>query len=157
MTKEDKKLFDVTPLKFNQLSLPGYIGTYKEEETEAQKTARREKELSTSIIGVDLFKSSVKVTVPLVVEEEIERNAKRIEYIEEIREKAKRNPIHDNRFPEGNTPVRDVQRLIDDIEHITSMYVNEPITESIIQSMHWQLNGIFDRFVNDRDSYIMYI
>lgn len=134
---------DVTPLKFILISLPGYIGTYKE--------------LSTSIIGVDLFKSSVKVTVPLVVEDEIERNAKRIEYIEEIREKAKRNPIHDNRFPEGNTPVRDVQRLIDDIEHITSMYVNEPITESTIQSMHWQLNGIFDRFVNDRDSYIMYI
>lgn len=146
-----------TLVKLPSISLPGYIGTYKEEETEAQKTARREKELSTSIIGVDLFKSSVKVTVPLVVEDEIERNTKRIEYIEEIREKAKRNPIHDNRFPEGNTPVRDVQRLIDDIEHITSMYVNEPITESIIQSMHWQLNDIFDRFVNDHDSYIMYI
>lgn len=146
-----------TLVKLPSISLPGYIGTYKEEETEAQKTARREKELSTSIIGVDLFKSSVKVTVPLVVEEEIERNAKRIEYIEEIREKAKRNPIHDNRFPEGNTPVRDVQRLIDDIEHISSMYVNEPITESTIQSMHWQLNDIFDRFVNDHDSYIMYI
>lgn len=146
-----------TLVKLPSISLPGYIGAYKEEETEAQKTARREKELSTSIIGVDLFKSSVKVTVPLVVEEEIERNAKRIEYIEEIREKAKRNPIHDNRFPEGNTPVRDVQRLIDDIEHITSMYVNEPITESTIQSMYWQLNGIFDRFVNDHDSYIMYI
>ena len=128
-----------TLVKLPSISLPGYIGTYKEEETEAQKTARREKELSTSIIGVDLFKSSVKVTVPLVVEEEIERNAKRIEYIEEIREKAKRNPIHDNRFPEGNTPVRDVQRLIDDIEHISSMYVNEPITESTIQSMHWQI------------------
>lgn len=148
---------DVTPLKFIPISLPEYIGTYKEEETEAQKTARREKELSTSIIGVDLFKSSVKVTVPLVVEDEIERNTKRIEYIEEIREQAKRNPIHDNRFPEGNTAVRDVQRLIDDIEHITNMYVNEPITKSIIQSMHWQLNDIFDRFVNDRDSYIMYI
>lgn len=146
-----------TLVKLPSTSLPGYIGTYKEEETEAQKTARREKELSTSIIGVDLFKSSVKVTVPLVVEEEIERNAKRVEYIEEIREKAKRNPMYDNRFPEGNTPVRDVQRLIDDIEHITSMYVNEPITESTIQSMHWQLNDIFDRFVNDRDSYIMYI
>lgn len=146
-----------TLVKLPSISLPGYIGTYKEEETEAQKTARREKELSTSIIGVDLFKSSVKVTVPLAVEDEIERNTKRIEYIEEIREKAKRNPIHDNRFPEGNTPVRDVQRLIDDIEHITSMYVNEPITESTIQSMHWQLNGIFDRFVNDHDSYIMYI
>ena len=65
--------------------------------------------------------------------------------------------MYDNRFPEGNTPVRDVQRLIDDIEHITSMYVNEPITESIIQSMHWQLNDIFDRFINDHDSYIMYI
>ena len=148
---------DVTPLKFIPISLPGYIGTYKEEETEAQKTARREKELSTSIIGVDLFKSSVKVTVPLVVEDEIERNVKRIEYIEEIREKAKRNPMYDNRFPEGNTAVRDVQRLIDDIEHITSMYVNEPITESIIQSMHWRLNDIFDRFVNDRDSYITHI
>lgn len=146
-----------TLVKLPSISLPGYIGTYKEEETEAQKTARREKELSTSIIGVDLFKSSVKVTVPLAVEDEIERNTKRIEYIEEIREKAKRNPIHDNRFPEGNTPVRDVQKLIDDIEHITSMYVNEPITESIIQSMHWQLNDIFDRFVNDHDSYIMYI
>lgn len=146
-----------TLVKLPSISLPGYIGTYKEEETEAQKTARREKELSTSIIGVDLFKSSVKVTVPLAVEDEIERNTKRIEYIEEIREKAKRNPIHDNRFPEGNTPVRDVQRLIDDIEHITSMYVNEPITESTIQSMHWQLNDIFDRFVNDHDSYIMYI
>lgn len=138
-------------------SLPEYLGVYKEEETEAQKTARREKELSTSIIGVDLFKSSVTVTVPLIVEEEIERNAKRIEYIKEVREKAKRYPIYDNKFPEGNTPVRDVQRLIDDIEHITSMYVNEPITESTIQSLHWQLNGIFDRFVNDCDSYIMYI
>lgn len=147
---------DVTPLKFIPISLPGYIGTYNEEETEAQKTARREKELSTSIIGVDLFKSSVKVTVPLAVEDEIERNAKRIEYIEEIRESQK-EPYTDNRFPEGNTPVRDVQRLIDDIEHITSMYVNEPITKSIIQSMHWQLNDIFDRFVNDHDSYIMYI
>ena len=146
-----------TMVKMPSPSLPEYLGAYKEEETEAQKTARREKELSTSIIGVDLFKSSVTVTVPLVVEEEIERNAKRIEFIEEIREKAKRNPIHYNRFPEGSTPVRDVQRLIDDIEHITSMYVNEPITESTIQSLHWQLNGIFDRFVNDQHSYIMYI
>lgn len=146
-----------TLVKMPSPSLPGYIETYKEEETEAQKIARREKELSTSIIGVDLFKSSVKVTVPLVVEEEIERNAKRIEFIEEIREKGKRNPMYYNRFPVGSTPVRDVQRLIDDIEHITSMYVNEPITESTIQSMHWQLNGIFDRFVNDYNSYIMYI
>lgn len=146
-----------TLVKMPSHSLSEYLEVDKEEETEAQKTARREKELSTSIIGVDLFKSSVKVTVPLAVEDEIERNAKRIEYIEEIRKKAKRTPIHDNRFPEGNTPVRDVQRLIDDIEHITSMYVNEPITKSIIQSMHWQLNDIYDRFVNDHDSYIMYI
>lgn len=153
-----KSNIEVKPLvNFPSPSLPGYLGTYHEEETEAQKIARREKYMSTGIVKVDLLKPSVTIYIPYKVWDEIERNNKRIEYINEVREKAKRNPMYDNRFPEGSTPVRDIDQLLEDIEKIENNYVFESLDKPTTNSLHNQLQVIFDRFVNDYNSYTMYI
>lgn len=139
------------------VTLPEYLHAYQEEESEAEKIARREKYLSTDIVKVDLLKATATVDIPDSVLEEVERNNKRIEFIKEIREKAKRNPMYENRFPEGNTPVRDIQRLIDDLEEVKNRFVYEGMFRATTEALDMHLRMVFERFLRHDERYTTYI
>lgn len=120
-------------------------------------TKTEEERLSTDIVKVGLLKHSIKINIPEKIFEEIERNNKRIEYINEAREKANRIPC-ENRFPIGLTPVDDVPKFYSDLLDIENRFIGEVLnTTETTHLMDEMLQGIFDRFLNHDPEYMKYI
>ena len=112
--------------------------------------------LSTDMVTVNLLKHSASIEIPVEVQEEIERNNKRIDYINEVRENQKRKPW-DNRFPVGNTPVKDVEKLDADIREVKQKFICDVLNSETIHALDSTLRSIFDRFLMDSPEYTKYI
>ena len=109
-------------------------------QSEAERIKKIEAQLSTKIVKVDYLKNSANIIFPDDVIDAIELNNRRIEWIEEKNKKPSRR---------GTRPVyiKDVNRLIDDVNNISSNYVYDMMNVATTHALSQKLQYIFDMFL----------
>jgi len=109
-------------------------------QSEAERIKKIEDQLSTKIVKVDYLKNSANIIFPDDVIDAIELNNRRIEWIEEKNKKPSRR---------GTRPVyiKDVNRLIDDVNDISSNYVYDIMNVATTHALSQKLQYIFDMFL----------
>lgn len=124
-------------------------------ETLAERTARREKELSKKYVKIDILKAEAFFDIPDKVLDLVYLNECKIDYIKETRES--RRPSDTNRFPVGCTMVLDTDKLIEDINRVKSDFIDQPIDVITTACINTRLECIFENFINYHGTYIKYI
>jgi hypothetical protein len=131
------------------------MGQFNHKETLAERTARRERELSKKYVKIDLLKAEALFDIPDKVIDLLYSNERKIDYIKEIRERGR--PSDTNRFPVGQTMVLDTDKLIEDINRVKSDFIDHPIDGITTTCMNTRLECIFENFLNYHGTYIKYI
>lgn len=124
-------------------------------ETLAERTARRESELSQKHVQVDLLKAEASIDIPDKVLDLVRMNENKIDYIKEVRESGRPSDI--NRFPVGCTMVLDTDKLVEDIQSVKSDFIGHPIDGITTSCMNTRLECIFENFLNHHETYTKYI
>ena len=127
----------------------------RKNETEAEKIVRRERELSTKHVIIDLLQQQATFVIPDRVLEMVEKEERKIGMIKEYRES--KDPNKNKRFPDGKIPVLDLNKLVEDIQNVKQTFLNEPITKITTTIMETKLQWIFEQFLNYSETYIKYI
>lgn len=125
------------------------------EETEAEKIVKREKQLSTEHVKIDLLQAGAMLDIPQKVLDLIDMTERKINIIEEYRKS--KNPRKVEMFPIGHARVLDVENFVEDIKCLSDEYINSMITKEITETIEMRLQLIFDRFLNMDECYIKYI
>lgn len=125
------------------------------EETEAEAIVRRERELSTRHVIIDLLQQQATFVIPDKVLEMVDREERKIGMIKEYRESE--NPRKNTRFPVGKIPVLDLDKLVEDIQNVKQTFLNEPISKITTTVMETKLQWIFEQFLNYSGTYTKYI
>lgn len=124
-------------------------------ETEAEAIVRRERELSTKHVIIDLLQQQATFVIPDRVLEIVEKEELKIGMIKEYRES--KDPNKNKRFPVGKIPVLDLDKLVEDIQNVKQTFLNEPISKITTTIMETKLQWIFEQFLNYSETYTKYI
>jgi len=127
----------------------------RKNETEAEATVRRERELSTKHVIIDLLQRQATFVIPDRVLEMVEKEEQKIGMIKEYRES--KDPNKNKRFPVGKIPVLNLNKLVEDIQNVKQTFLNEPISKITTTIMETKLQWIFEQFLNYSETYIKYI
>lgn len=114
-----------------------------------------EKRLSNGYVKIDLLKHEATIKVPDEVIDLLERNEKKIEFIQECLKS--KDPRKNCRFHLGQTPVKDIDALVDDINKVKNIFLHQQLNLVTTTLMEEKLKTIFHRFVTDDNSYIKFI
>lgn len=124
-------------------------------ETEAEAIVKREHELSTKHVIIDLLQRKATFVIPDRVLEMVEKEEQKIGMIKEYRES--KDPNKSKRFPVGKIPVLNLNKLVEDIQNVKQTFLNEPISKITTTIMETKLQWIFEQFLNYSETYIKYI
>ncbi len=124
-------------------------------ETEAEAIVKREHELSTKHVIIDLLQRQATFVIPDRVLEMVEKEEQKIGMIKEYRES--KDPNKNKRFPVGKIPVLNLNKLVEDIQNVKQTFLNEPISKITTTIMETKLQWIFEQFLNYSETYIKYI
>ena len=124
-------------------------------ETEAEAIVRRERELSTKHVIIDLLQQQATFVIPDRVLKMVEKEELKIGMIKEYRES--KDPNKNKRFPVGKIPVLDLDKLVEDIQNVKQTFLNEPISKITTTVMETKLQWIFEQFLNYSETYTKYI
>ena len=127
----------------------------RKNETEAEAIVRRESELSTKHVIIDLLQQQATFVIPNRVLEMVEKEEQKIGMIKEYRES--KDPNKNKRFPVGKIPVLNLNKLVEDIQNVKQTFLNEPISKITTAIMETKLQWIFEQFLNYSETYIKYI
>ena len=129
--------------------------TLRRRETLAEREVRREREMSTRHVKIDILRERAVVEIPDKVWELIELNERKLDFIKECRESG--NPNKERIFPVGCTMVLDTDKLFKDLEHLKNDFINEEMTAMTTYQMETRLEWIFDEYLNYHETYTKYI
>ena len=127
----------------------------RKNETDAEAPVRRERELSTKHVIIDLLQRQATFVIPDRVLEMVEKEEQKIGMIKEYRES--KDPNKNKRFPVGKIPVLNLNKLVEDIQNVKQTFLNEPISKITTTIMETKLQWIFEQFLNYSETYIKYI
>lgn len=111
--------------------------------------------ISLDNVEANILDGSVAIQIPKLVNDEIERNKKCVDYINECRNSM--NPFRKSIFPIGSATILNVRQLFNDIQDITNNFMHLQLTQENIESMNAQLDEVYSQFLNYNKKYITHI